>query len=591
MGSGTVSVPARLAGWAAALPVWPSVGTQECSVALARVGLGSVLFAGSFLSPDLFGTGSLLPGVYLVYSVGALAASGIQPAPPPLFSLLLHAADICWPLALYLLAPAPPGLAFVLLMLFPPLAAAYRWGFWETAATAAAAALLLLSEVAVESLFHGEHPAVPRLTVHLNPAAGAAIGLMCLATLLSYALEHFRRSRLQSLAARTIIPRAWVRADLSGALDQAFAAFLAHFGAERLAVALHENDAQHVYLWEAASGARGRPVAAKLSVLPPPRGAGYFFPVPAPAWRFPTSRGARLSLRPGRAVKNPAWAPPASLCNQHGFRSIFGAKFSTGEDWSGHLFLFNPRPRLRPEAELRVLASLVSQLAPGFYGTYRFRRLRSRVRAAERRHIARELHDGIIQSLSGLEMRLELLRRRAATGGDASLAGEIAEVQKLMRQEISGVRELMQKFKFRDLGPTGLLGSVEELVERFQQETGIGATFSPEITDVELPSSVCRELALIVLEALANVRKHSAARNVSIRLGLNGRCYRLIVQDDGRGFGFAGRLTQTELESAGKLPRVIGERVKIIHGELAIESSLQGGASLEVLFPVANYGA
>ena len=59
----------------------------------------------------------------------------------------------------------------------------------------------------------------------------------------------------------------------------------------------------------------------------------------------------------------------------------------------------------------------------------------------------------------------------------------------------------------------------------------------------------------------------------------------LVIEDDGRGFPFAGRLSQTELDALGQGPLVIKERVRVIAGELAIESNPGQGSRLEISVP------
>jgi signal transduction histidine kinase len=97
---------------------------------------------------------------------------------------------------------------------------------------------------------------------------------------------------------------------------------------------------------------------------------------------------------------------------------------------------------------------------------------------------------------------------------------------------------------------------------------------------------VCRELARIVQEALQNVRKHSQARNVFVRLERAPSGWRLVVDDDGQGFAaFSGTLTQSELDEGRKGPYVIKERVRALGGELTIATSAGGGSRLEILLP------
>ncbi len=133
-----------------------------------------------------------------------------------------------------------------------------------------------------------------------------------------------------------------------------------------------------------------------------------------------------------------------------------------------------------------------------------------------------------------------------------------------------------------------LLGFISDTVERFRRETGIAAEFVSELERVDLAHKGCRELARIVQESLVNVRKHSGAHHVLVRLAQRAGHLQLTVEDDGKGFSFSGRLSGAELETTGKGPAVIRERVRLLAGELAIESTPGHGARLEVRIPPAR---
>jgi two-component system NarL family sensor kinase len=97
-------------------------------------------------------------------------------------------------------------------------------------------------------------------------------------------------------------------------------------------------------------------------------------------------------------------------------------------------------------------------------------------------------------------------------------------------------------------------------------------------------------MARIVHEALVNVRRHSGARNVFVRLAtVNGDC-RLSIDDDGCGFPFTGRFSQADLEAGRKGPLVIKERVRLLGGQLTIESDPGHGARLEIAVPLSSHG-
>jgi signal transduction histidine kinase len=135
-----------------------------------------------------------------------------------------------------------------------------------------------------------------------------------------------------------------------------------------------------------------------------------------------------------------------------------------------------------------------------------------------------------------------------------------------------------------------ILEHLADLVGQFQRQTGIAAHFVSEIDEVSLSPRVSAEIARIVQEALVNVRKHSGARNVLVRVSAPAGYWKFEVDDDGRGFGFAGRYSQADLEIGRKGPVVIRERVRAIGGTLALESAPGQGARVEVWLPRGIHG-
>ena len=92
------------------------------------------------------------------------------------------------------------------------------------------------------------------------------------------------------------------------------------------------------------------------------------------------------------------------------------------------------------------------------------------------------------------------------------------------------------------------MNTIADVVQRFERETGITARFITPFDRIDLPARACGEVARVVQEALVNVRKHSGARNVFVRLAVADGVCRLAIDDDGRGFPFAGRLTPADQE-------------------------------------------
>jgi signal transduction histidine kinase len=99
---------------------------------------------------------------------------------------------------------------------------------------------------------------------------------------------------------------------------------------------------------------------------------------------------------------------------------------------------------------------------------------------------------------------------------------------------------------------------------------------------VALPPTTALEIVRIVQEALVNVRKHSRARNVLVRLTGGEDGCALVIEDDGVGLEFEGRLAGEELDQRRLGPSMIKERARIAAAELVIDSSRGSGTRIEV---------
>ena len=287
----------------------------------------------------------------------------------------------------------------------------------------------------------------------------------------------------------------------------------------------------------------------------------------------------------GRRVRAPGGdAAPIDYPDFAQCRSLLGVAFNFGESWSGRMLIFDPQLKSGVETELRFAQNLLQQVGPAIYNLYLVRRLRSRAGAIERARAARELHDGAIQTLIAAEMQVDVVRRKAQTAA-YPIGDELEHIQQILRQEVLGLRELMQQMKPVDVTPRDVLDFLAETVDRFRRDTGIEAQFVSEQEEVPLSSRVCRELVRITQEALVNIRKHSGATSVMVRLASEGGRWKLLIEDDGRGFVFTGRLTGAELQAKHQGPTVIRERVRSIGGELIVDSAPGRGARIEVAVP------
>jgi signal transduction histidine kinase len=286
----------------------------------------------------------------------------------------------------------------------------------------------------------------------------------------------------------------------------------------------------------------------------------------------------------GTRIRDKKCYLPPKFPAERPFRLLFMSTVSAFPGVSARVFVFEPQIGGRLETQLCFLRNLVTQVAPAVYNVYLLRRLRSRATAAERARVAHDLHDGVIQSLHAIGFRLYALRTQHTVDA-RERDQELLDIQQLVQDEAANIRSLIQQLKPLDFDPRHLVDFLASMIERYRYDTGIAAKFVCDDSGVALPPHICREVAGIVQEALVNVRKHSGARNVLIRLGYQEGAWALTIDDDGRGFEFCGRFLHSELESARRGPLIIKERVRAIGGELSIESRPGRGARLEIRIP------
>jgi signal transduction histidine kinase len=515
----------------------------------------------------------------------------------PSFRFLVHAADIVWPavISAFAVGPQSPFFLFFLFFVFVLAAAAYRWGLWETVGTAAAEVVLLWVESFV--LRYSGLIAHGKVRWHVLTGLRADLGefepkrlfmlsvyLLVMGLLLGYLAEQQKHLRAEKAFMTGLLAKARVEAGLTGTLQQIFGEVVSMYGAARLLIAAQEAHSHRIFLGE-MQHSRGGP-AEFVWADGPHSAATYLEDFPGQVC-FASSEDSRWSVlaldREGNQIDVSSTEPLVQLRTLQEFRSLITVAFLFGGEWRGRVFLFDPSWQGEKQEELRFLLDLVRQVGPAVYNVYLLHRLRRRAGAAERARFARELHDGAVQSLIAVEMQVDVLRRQATA--DGPIGGELGRIQGLLREEVLKLRELMQQMKSIDVDAPRLLGLLHDTVERFQRETGITARFVTDLDQLDMPQRVCRELVRIVQEGLVNVRKHSRARHALVRLGSNACQWNLTLEDDGKGFPFAGRLNLAELDEGGKGPMIIKERVRLIAGELTVESNPGQGTRLEVTVP------
>lgn len=538
----------------------------------------------------------VLLAVYALEALGVLAMVRTLRTSSLKFRLSVHAVDILWP-ALMSMFTAGPNSPFYLFYTFVLLEAAYRWGMQATLATALTTTVIY-SFQAIFVVFH-IFAFLPPLgePVGLNSFVMRGGYLLLMGYLLGYLGEEEKQLRKETSFIGRIMAKVQAEVGVRGALGAIFEEIFKWFRTRHAVLAVLEHSSDRTFVWDIQRRETAEEVTVSSSELKDSRAAEQIFKTPGHVWHMVQKRpgdGGRgydafVLDEAGRRIYDVDWMFPDVLAGQQRFRSILGVSVGSANEWSGTLLLLDPKLRSSREGAVRFLRTLALQVSPAIYSVFLLSRLRSRAGALERARVARELHDGIIQSLTGLEMEIDVLRRQPA-GSVADLAGALGHIQRILRQEAVNMRELMQQMKPVELRPTQLLDFLATTVDKFGRDTGISSRFVSTLGQVSLSSGVCNQLARIVQEALVNARKHSGARRVQVQLGQQDGRLRLVVDDDGQGFDFSGRLGLAELDTARRGPLVIKERVRSIGGGLIIESLPGKGSRLEITLPQKAHG-
>ncbi|QIM15700.1 sensor histidine kinase [Leucobacter insecticola] len=201
--------------------------------------------------------------------------------------------------------------------------------------------------------------------------------------------------------------------------------------------------------------------------------------------------------------------------------------------------------------------------------------------AAERERLSRELHDTLMQSLTGLVMLSEQAERALAAGKPEMVQDRLARVHAAALDSLTEARALIAHTQ--PLGDGGLEVTLARVVERLRADTGL---------DVDLAVgsfSLDRERQVVLLratqEGLANVRKHARASEVWVSLAEDAgdSVAVLRILDNGVGPGDLGRSGSSGFGLSG-----LSDRVRAVGGTVSFGSGASGGALLEVRLPLAR---
>jgi signal transduction histidine kinase len=200
-----------------------------------------------------------------------------------------------------------------------------------------------------------------------------------------------------------------------------------------------------------------------------------------------------------------------------------------------------------------------------------------------KQYVARELHDRVAQTLTGMLIELESFKVQQF--GRESVLREATELQDSTRQVLQSIREMLYDLRGEPASEESFVSVLQGMLGRFEERTRIAVELivSPSWPN-KLRSAAALNLYRIVEEALTNIRLHSGARTVRVALEWLGAAeLAVVVRDDGSG------LVSSETLRAGGMGMLgMRERAVLLGGRLTVESRPGEGTTVQAIVPEAG---
>ena len=205
-----------------------------------------------------------------------------------------------------------------------------------------------------------------------------------------------------------------------------------------------------------------------------------------------------------------------------------------------------------------------------------------RAQEEERRRVARDIHDGPAQSFANIVMRAEFCLKLMDVNPD-QVREELQDLMLLVRGSLEDVRKIIFDLRPMSLDDLGLLSALKRYIEQYMEDYKIHVDLNIIGRERRIDNSLEIALFRIIQESLTNVRKHSGAPEVVIKIEYLEDRINLLVRDNGRGFDPEKVRIQKQGISFGLTG--MGERIQLLKGRFDIKSAPGKGAQIIVSIP------
>jgi two-component system sensor histidine kinase DegS len=201
----------------------------------------------------------------------------------------------------------------------------------------------------------------------------------------------------------------------------------------------------------------------------------------------------------------------------------------------------------------------------------------------ERKRIAREIHDGLAQSMANLVLRTEIAEKMLVKQQYDTVKAEVLDLKAQVRSGLEEVRKIIFNLRPMTLDDLGLVPTLRKYVQDFEDKHSVRTKFNLIGKEARLPSAMEVAIYRFSQEAFSNVLKHANASYISLEITYQKQMIKIVVQDNGKGFS-----VDTMEAQLGDHFGIIGmqERVELLEGRFDIESKKDAGTKVTMIVPI-----
>jgi len=261
-----------------------------------------------------------------------------------------------------------------------------------------------------------------------------------------------------------------------------------------------------------------------------------------------------------------------------------------GLDLYGAVVLATPAPR-RPSAQhLELMRAFTSQAGIALQNTALYQKSRQeqdriiRDDIEMRQKLARDLHDGPTQKISGLAMQLDYISKLIDKDPKEAKA-ELDKARTIAQQTVKEIRNALFTLRPLSLESEGLSAALEQLGQRLREVEHVPLQVVPGDFGTDLDPKIATTVFAIIEEAIGNARKHGKGAPIQVSVQRQENSLVAIIQDQGPGFDLESVEKSYDKRASLGL-RNMRERAKLIDGNLTILSALGHGTRITLVVPL-----